>query len=117
MTYTLLTLADLQRDGDSYEFEGYLHGNASVTFILVEVPPNGGPRLHTHPYEEVFVVQEGQATYTIGTETVEIVAGQIAIVPAGVPHKFVNTGTGRLKQVDIHAHPHFITEWLEDQGS
>jgi mannose-6-phosphate isomerase-like protein (cupin superfamily) len=36
------------------------------------------------------------------------------IVPPNVPHKFVNSGEGRLKQVDIHAHKHFITNWLED---
>ncbi|HYA99319.1 MAG TPA: hypothetical protein VED37_03800 [Ktedonobacteraceae bacterium] len=41
-------------------------------------------------------------------------AGQIAIVPAGVPHKFVNSGSGRLLQVDIHHSPRFITHWLED---
>lgn len=112
MTYTLLTTTDLVRDGDSHEFEGYLH-RASVTFILVDVPPGGGPRLHSHPYEELFIVQEGEATYTVGEETVQVEAGQIVVVPAGVPHKFINTGRGRLRQVDIHAHPHFVTEWLE----
>jgi mannose-6-phosphate isomerase-like protein (cupin superfamily) len=29
-------------------------------------------------------------------------AGQIVVAPAGVPHKFVNSGTGTLRQVDIH---------------
>jgi mannose-6-phosphate isomerase-like protein (cupin superfamily) len=36
------------------------------------------------------------------------------MVPAGVPHKFVNTGAGRLRQIDIHASERFVTEWLED---
>jgi len=30
-----------------------------------------------------------------------------------VAHKFVNSGAGRLRQVDIHASDHFVTEWLE----
>ncbi|MFL5758926.1 MAG: hypothetical protein ACJ789_04260 [Thermomicrobiales bacterium] len=30
------------------------------------------------------------------------------------PHKFTNTGNGRLRQIDIHCNPKFITEWLED---
>jgi mannose-6-phosphate isomerase-like protein (cupin superfamily) len=60
-----------------------------------------------------FVIQAGTATYTIGAATLEATAGQIAIVPAGVPHKFVNSGSGRLRQVDIHRSPRFITEWLE----
>jgi mannose-6-phosphate isomerase-like protein (cupin superfamily) len=62
----------------------------------------------------VFVIQEGKATYTIGSTTLEATAGQIAIVPAGAPHKFINSGSGRLRQVDIHHSPRFITEWLED---
>jgi mannose-6-phosphate isomerase-like protein (cupin superfamily) len=63
---------------------------------------------------KVFVVQEGSATHTIGAATLEATAGQIAIVPAGVPHKFINSGSGRLRQVDIHHSPRFITQWLED---
>jgi hypothetical protein len=26
----------------------------------------------------------------------------------------VNSGTGRLRQIDIHASERFVTEWLED---
>lgn len=73
----------------------------------------GGPRLHRHPYEEIFVIQEGQVTFTVGSATVEARAGQIVIVPKGVPHKFVNSGAGPLRQIDIHPNKHFITEWLE----
>lgn len=114
MSYTLVNQADLYRYGDTYEFEGYLHGGASVCLILVDMPPGDGPRLHSHPYEEIFIVQEGQAVYTVGSATLEIKAGQIVIVPAGVPHKFINSGNGPLRQVDIHASKQFITDWLED---
>lgn len=114
MSYTILGQGDLHRDGDSFEFQGYPYGEVNVSVILVDVPPGGGPRLHSHPYEEVFVVQEGQATFTAGTATLEVEAGRIVIVPPGVPHRFVNSGEGRLRQVDIHASERFITHWLED---
>jgi mannose-6-phosphate isomerase-like protein (cupin superfamily) len=83
-------------------FEGYRYGEVDVSFFLVDTPPGGGPVLHTHPYEEVFVVQEGEATYTVGGDTIGVGAGQIVVAPAGVPHKFVNSGSGPLRQVDIH---------------
>jgi mannose-6-phosphate isomerase-like protein (cupin superfamily) len=70
--------------------------------------------LHRHPYEEVFIVQEGTATFTAGDETVEVKGGQVIVVPAGVAHKFVNSGEERLRQVDIHASERFVTEWLEN---
>jgi mannose-6-phosphate isomerase-like protein (cupin superfamily) len=98
---------------DTGEFQGY-HYDANVSFILVDAPPGSGPKLHRHPYEEVFVLQEGTATFTAGDKTIEVKGGQVVVVPAGVAHRFVNSGTGRLRQVDIHASERFVTEWLED---
>jgi quercetin dioxygenase-like cupin family protein len=86
----------------AHQFEGYRHGDVNVSFFLVDSPPGGGPVLHTHPYEEIFVTLEGEATVTVGDATIEVSAGQVVVAPAGVPHKFVNSGSGPLRQVDIH---------------
>lgn len=104
---------DLIRGDNSREFEGARH-DACLSIILVDAPPGSGPKLHRHPYEEVFVVHDGAATFTLGDEAIEARGGQIVVAPAGTPHKFVNSGTGRLRQTDIHASNRFITEWLED---
>lgn len=109
----VVNMADLEPDGNGYDFEGYLYGGARVSIIFVDMEPGHGPRLHKHPYEEVFIIQEGQATYTVGDKVIEAKAGQVVVGPANVPHKFVNSGTGRLKQVDIHVNREFITDWLE----
>ncbi len=93
---------ELPYGGIAHKFEGYRYGDVDVSFFLVESPPGGGAVLHTHPYEEVFVTLEGEATFTVGDATVEVGAGQIVVAPAGVPHKFVNSGSGPLRQVDIH---------------
>ena len=106
-------ILDLALGETANEFQG-CHHDAGISFIVVDAPPGSGPRLHKHPYEEVFVVQEGAATFTAGEDVIEASAGQVVVVPAGVPHKFVNSGTGPLRQVDIHASERFITEWLED---
>jgi mannose-6-phosphate isomerase-like protein (cupin superfamily) len=97
----------------SREFVGADHGGVGVSFLLVDAEPGRGPRLHKHDYDEVFIVQEGGATMTIGDEQHEVGAGDIVVVPAGQPHAFVNSGSGRLRQVDIHVNPRFATEWLE----
>jgi quercetin dioxygenase-like cupin family protein len=57
---------DLEPRGPtSYVFERYKCGATSVSLHLTEgIVPGQGPRLHRHPYEEVFVVHEGQATYS-----------------------------------------------------
>jgi mannose-6-phosphate isomerase-like protein (cupin superfamily) len=86
----------------AHKFEGYRYGDVGVSFFLVDSPPGSGAMLHTHPYEEIFVTLEGEATFTVGDATIEVGAGQVVVAPAGVPHKFVNSGTGPLRQVDIH---------------
>ncbi len=94
-----------------YEITGDELG-ASVSIIVVDARPGAGPALHRHPYEEVFVVLEGEATFTFGDHDRVVRAGETVVAPAGVPHRFVNSGPGQLRQVDIHPRPRFETEWL-----
>jgi mannose-6-phosphate isomerase-like protein (cupin superfamily) len=95
------------------EIEGFTFGS-DVSVIVVEYGVAGmGPKLHTHPYAETFIVIEGQATFEVGAERIDAVAGMALVAPAGVPHRFENAGPGRLLQVDIHSSDRFVTEWLE----
>lgn len=100
--------------GTSHRFEGAEYGNVGVSFFLTDAPMGAGPGLHIHPYAEIFIVQEGRATFTVGEERIEAGAGQIVIVPPGAPHAFVNAGDGPLRQISIHPRERMITEWLED---
>jgi mannose-6-phosphate isomerase-like protein (cupin superfamily) len=107
----LVVKRDQLRDS---ELQGLDYGTSHVSLIFVDVGPGEGPRLHRHPYEEIFIMLEGQSTFTVGTDTVEARPGQIIIVRPGVAHRFVNSGEGRLRQIDIHPSGTFVTEWLED---
>ena len=109
-----INLEDLPYSGHSHELEGYLHGDVPASLIFFDGSPGSGPKLHRHPYAEIFVVQEGQATFTVGDVEIEACGGQILIAPAGVAHKFINTGDGPLRQLDIHLGERFETEWLEE---
>jgi mannose-6-phosphate isomerase-like protein (cupin superfamily) len=51
---------------------------------------------------------EGCATVTVGDEQREAKAGDIAVIPANTPHRFVNSGKTVLRQIDVHASPNFI---------
>ena len=108
----VVALNDLPATSTARELVGADHGGAGVCLIFVDAPPGHGPSLHRHPYEEVFVVQEGEATFTAGVEERVVRAGEVVIVPAGVAHAFVNSGAGPLRQLDIHVSASFETEWL-----
>jgi len=114
LNYTVLNKDELPSDGNTYEFEGLHFQDTGVSFIWVDMPTGGSVRLHKHPYKELFIIQEGVSTFTVDTTTLEAVAGQIIIVPADVPHKFMNNGPVQLRQIDIHISKEFITNWLED---
>lgn len=114
MNYTVLNRDELPRDRNTYEFEGSRYNDTEASFVWVDMPPEGSVRLHKHPYQEIFVIQEGVATFTVGSTTLEAYAGQIIIVPADIPHKFRNLSERPLRQIDIHVSRRFITFWLED---
>ena len=102
------------RRGTSYLFQGGEHGGIPISFFWVQAAPGSGPRMHKHPYEEIFVIQEDHATFTVGESTIEVDGGHVVIGPANTPHKFKNSGEELLQIVTIHPSKEVITEWLED---
>jgi quercetin dioxygenase-like cupin family protein len=52
---------------------------------------------HTAPYDALVQVLDGDAQVTIGGEPLRLVAGQIVIMPADVPHAV--KATGRFKML------------------
>lgn len=79
-----------------------------VSFFITDHPPGTGPDLHYHPYAEVFVVREGESTFTVGDEQVVATEGQIVIVPPETPHGFKSSGEGMLRMVCIHTSPELV---------
>lgn len=64
--------------------------------------PGAGPQLHVHPYDEIFIIVAGNARFFVGDAIIDATAGEVVFGPAGVPHRFVNLGPGRLQTIDVH---------------
>jgi mannose-6-phosphate isomerase-like protein (cupin superfamily) len=110
-----LKQSELPGDGVGSEFVGREYGGVGACVIIVDAAPGEGPRLHRHPYVELLVVLEGIATFHDGTGDRVVHAGEMAVVDANQAHGFVNSGPGRLRQVDVHLSPQFVTEWLDPE--
>ena len=95
-------------------FEGTSLGTGVTVLFYATEEVGVGPTLHVHPYDEVFIVREGRARFTVGGEGVEVEAGQIVLDPANVPHKYHNLGPGRLETTDVHVSPTWIQTDLDD---
>jgi quercetin dioxygenase-like cupin family protein len=98
----------------AHELVGAEH-EVGITLLFVDAEPGHGPALHRHPYAEVIIVQEGEADLTLDGERHVARAGDIVVVLPNQAHSFVNSGSGPLRQIDIHLSPSFSTEWLEDR--
>jgi mannose-6-phosphate isomerase-like protein (cupin superfamily) len=86
-------------NGDQYGFE-------SLSFIITETHPGGGPGLHVHDTEEAHVLLEGTAEYRIGDKTFTVQAPYVARVPAGVQHTFINAGNKPFNLIAVFASKH-----------
>jgi mannose-6-phosphate isomerase-like protein (cupin superfamily) len=82
----------------------------SITLIRYATDVVGeGPTLHVHPYDEIFMINEGRARFTVGDRTIDAEAGDVVLGPANIPHGYQNVGPGRLDTLDIHLSP----EWIQ----
>jgi quercetin dioxygenase-like cupin family protein len=104
---SFLNVNQLPFIGMSYDFVGENH-HAPFSGYILNAKPGQGPPLHTHPYVEVAFTIEGRATITVGEDTREVEAGGIVVIPANTSHRFVNSGTTILRQIDIHASSRFV---------
>ena len=96
--------------------EGRAFGLTNLTLTLGESPPGQGTRLHHHDCDEVIMVHAGRGTYTVGEETVEAGPGEVVIIPAGVPHRWVNHGQEPLVHTGVFPSSSFALEVVEDQA-
>ncbi|MCB1492981.1 MAG: cupin domain-containing protein [Rhodobiaceae bacterium] len=110
-----LTRSDWAKDDTVWRgfVEGRTLGTGVTVLFFTTDEIGGGPRLHVHPYDEVFIVRQGEALFRIGDQEIEAKAGDILFGPANVPHKFSNRGPGRLETTDIHLNDRWIQTNLE----
>jgi mannose-6-phosphate isomerase-like protein (cupin superfamily) len=93
----------------THRLEGDQYGFETLSFIISETQPGGGPGLHVHDMEEAHVLLRGSAQYRIGEKTFTAHAPYVARVPAGVPHTFINVGTEPFQLIAVFGTKHPIT--------
>ena len=95
------------------KFEGQAAGMPG-SFFSVDYPPGRRVGLHSHPYPELVLVQEGTAEFRGGEERRTVEGGHVVVVPAETPHGFANAGDTQLRVVSFHPSPTVIQTNLEE---
>ncbi|MDD9908159.1 MAG: cupin domain-containing protein [Ahrensia sp.] len=85
---------------------------ATILFFSTE-EIGDGPPLHTHTYDELFLIGSGRARFTVGETSFVAERGDVVFGPAHIPHKFENLGPDPFQTTDIHLSDHFEQVELE----
>ena len=103
---------DLAAGITAERFGGREHGGGvEISFFLNHTPPGRVVSDHRHPYGEVFILLDGEATFRVDGAEASARGGQVVVAPAGAMHGFRNSGTGTLEMISIHAAAEMVTEW------
>ena len=78
-------------------------GAASTSIVYAEVEAGAHVGTHTDSAEETVLVLEGTAEAITGEQRTTLSAGQMALVPASVPHDVKNVGDGPMRFVGFFA--------------
>lgn len=68
------------------------HTEHRLGLVEATLPPGPAqPPQHVHrEHEEVFIVTAGKVRFTSGSDSVDVDAGTVVVVPIGTPHTFSN---------------------------
>ena len=111
-----LKRADWALDADLWKgkFEGRDIGTGVTVLFYATEETGVGPLWHVHTYDEIFIIRQGRALFTIGDERIEAEAGDVLLGPANIPHKYHNLGPGLLETTDIHLSDRWVQTDLDD---
>lgn len=97
-------------NSEAATFQGFEHG-ANVSFFVVQFSQGKGPKKHRHPYEETFIVLDGEIEAIVDGDTQLLGNDMIAVIPAHTWHEFKNRSEKTARLVNIHPVAKMITEW------
>jgi quercetin dioxygenase-like cupin family protein len=74
-------------------------GTMNTAVVYFELEPGHRLGSHTDSAEEILLILEGEAEATVGDEQGRVSAGEMAVVPAMVPHALRNVGDETVRVV------------------
>ena len=105
MAPQVVSVDDIRLSRRAARFEGAKFGGVAASMFITRYELDEGPDLHFHPYAEVFLIEEGEATFTVGEDELKVGAGHMVVVPPETPHGFKNRTGGILRVVSVHPSP------------
>jgi quercetin dioxygenase-like cupin family protein len=88
-------------------------GSADSAAVYFEIEPGNRLAEHTDSAEEILYVVAGEAEAQVGHERGRLSAGDLAVIPAMVPHAVANVGSDTVKVVGVFSQSEIISTFNE----
>ena len=88
-------------------------GSRDSAVVYFEVKPGDRLARHTDSAEEILYIIAGEAEAEVGDQRGRLAAGDLAVIPAMVPHGLVNVGTETVKVVGFFSESEVISTFKE----
>jgi len=88
-------------------------GSRDSAAVYFEVKPGDRLARHTDSAEEILYVVAGEAEAEVGGERGRLAAGDLAVIPAMIPHGLVNVGNETLKVVGFFSESEIVSSFDE----
>jgi quercetin dioxygenase-like cupin family protein len=88
-------------------------GTKNLSVVYFEIEPGNSLGTHTDSAEEIILVLEGAAEATLDQEIGPLSKGELALIPAMVPHSVRNVGSEPLKVIGFFSSPNVVSTFVE----
>jgi quercetin dioxygenase-like cupin family protein len=88
-------------------------GSRDSAAVYFEVEPGDRLPRHTDSAEEILYLVAGEAEAEVGDERGRLAAGDLAVIPAMIPHGLVNVGNETLKVLGFFSESEIISSFNE----
>jgi len=92
-------------------------GTENVLLVMHDLAPDMDLSPHSHDFDQIAVIVEGEAIYHVGDRRNRVGPGSVLLIPAGVEHYIEPTSSTPVKNLDVFApcrpdYKHLI-EWMQ----
>ena len=110
---TMIAIDGMKSPGSEVAtFHGSEHG-ANVSFFVGGFSTGQGPKRHRHPYEETFIVLDGEIALITDGTTRTVGGGTVVVIPKGTWHEFKVLSEASARMVNVHPVARMTTEWAD----
>jgi mannose-6-phosphate isomerase-like protein (cupin superfamily) len=90
---------------DNTDYRRVLYTAKNSQLVLMSIEPGDEIGSEVHELDQFIRLEAGTATFVLNDISHEVPADSAVVIPAGVTHNVINTGTGALKLYSVYAPP------------